>query len=1597
MIKFIENIGDYFSQNYFDEEFPKKVFSKSGFVHKKKDDKGERVDNHIEDFNKKIGGLREKYFQFKNDFLSVRRIEDKNKFAHNFNQLLLDALGYSGQAPYDQPVQMEDDTIIPVRNRFMKGDKPYLYVMEMTPLIREGDNDPDGLYEQNYTYDDWEKVLPKKFKDYEIKPEVIKDALSELFLLPEDERPKYVILLGTPKVFLLQFEKWKFDSYLLFDIEELFEQTRIPKHKDYLALFYALLAKKQFVSDSDSILSSLEEDAHKASYGVTQNLKNAVVFAVQEIANEAILYRKSQMKSNQSELRKVAELMKNENFARELKDECLTFVYRLLFLFYAESREDLEILPTKDSVYQKGYSLEMLRDLEMVNLRTEDSRNGFFFSDTLWQLFDFVHKGSKHEDGFELRPLDSPLFDNTQMPHLSGIRFRNFKLQEIIRKLSLTERTKKKGVGRISYANLGINQLGSVYESLLAYSGFFANEAMIEVKAAKDKTGKDGTFVVPYSRRGDFKEAEILKDPENPKDDFIIPEGHFVYRLNGRDRKKSASYYTPEVLTQCTVHYTLKGILDKLKERQQFEDHKIKGEECADEILELKILEPAMGAAAFHNEVINQLAVAYLELKENEEISKGRQRITPGNYKDELQKVKAYIAANNVYGVDINPTAVELGKLSLWLNCMHKNMETPFFAHRLGVGNAVVGAWLKVYKSGDFLEEFPTTGTPKQREKSLPKEWWNKAPKRIEWKKAGLGRDEDEIYHFLLPDSNMVPSYGIKLLKEELTDDEKKAFTSWKSDFTSPISKHEYKRLVRISKVIDYLFEEHYKQIKGVIKDTTSVYKIYGQSNPQISLKGYDEKERLAESRNDRSAPYYKLKMIMDYWCSLWFWDVRELSSLPSREEWYNEIESLLQVDTKVLGENVSDEDIKKAIKQNTSDLSIYGNSNRLELVEKISKSNRFFHNELEFCEVFKERNGFDVIVGNPPWLKLTFEAKSVISLKKPEVEIKKMDAARVDIILSNALSEDNELKAIFTSEWIEIESVSEFMGANQNYPLLQGQQTNLYKCVVSNAFLLLNNNGFSGILHPETIFDDPNGQPLRKEIYPRLKFYFRFQNALKLFAEIGDRKKYCSVIYSGKKGEIKVSAISNLFHPSTIYQSFGHGGNEVCEGIKVKNPTNSKFEWNLKGHSDRIIKIGKEELQLFADVFENGVDWSSCKMVSFHSKSMIDVIEAIRLLPNKIGNVRYKSTECHHETNAVKKHKYLKKETKFPDVNKYELVYSGPHFYVSDPLYKTPRSICTEKGHYDVIDKTKMEESFWPRTNYIPNTQIDDFIKNMGDFEGVKWVDKYKLGFSKMLNLEGERTLQGAILAPKISHINGLISVVLLDNNSLVEFCGLCSSIPFDFFIKTLGASNLTDSRIQALPMGVNNSFRDDIYARVLRLNCLNSAYKLLWEELFNESFKSINWTKDDQRLSTWNILKKEWKIQYSLQNYYERRQALVEIDVLCAMSMGLSLEHLILMFSSQFPVLEQNEDDTWYDQKGNIVFTCSKGLTGVGLDRGDWDKIKDLKEGDTYEYVIPESKTELYAGQSLTFYAPFDKCDRIEDYKTAWAHFEKVFTDKN
>jgi hypothetical protein len=156
-------------------------------------------------------------------------------------------------------------------------------------------------------------------------------------------------------------------------------------------------------------------------------------------------------------------------------------------------------------------------------------------------------------------------------------------------------------------------------------------------------------------------------------------------------------------------------------------------------------------------------------------------------------------------------------------------------------------------------------------------------------------------------------------------------------------------------------------------------------------------------------------------------------------------------------------------------------------------------------------------------------------------------------------------------------------------------------------------------------------------------------------------------------------------------------------------------------------------------------------------------------------------------------------------------------------------------------------------------------------------------------------------------------------------------------------------------------------------------------------------NWVKSDVRLSKdFKNLRSKWMKEFPLISDYERRQALIEIDVLIASALGITLKELCSIYRIQFPVLRKNENDTWYDQKGRIVFTCSKGLPGVGFSRPEWDEIKGMKAGMVERKITDDTLPGGPRERTIVYHAPFDRCDREKDYEVAWKEFEKRFKDK-
>lgn len=623
-----------------------------------------------------------------------------------------------------------------------------------------------------------------------------------------------------------------------------------------------------------------------------------------------------------------------------------------------------------------------------------------------------------------------------------------------------------------------------------------------------------------------------------------------------------------------------------------------------------------------------------------------------------------------------------------------------------------------------------------------------------------------------------------------------------------------------------------------------------------------------------------------------------------------------------------------------------------------------------------------------------------------------------------------------------------------------------MFKCFLPQAWMIGASKGVGGFLYPEGVYDDPKGGRFRKELYPRLRLHAQFQNQRILFP-IGHRVKFSLNVFTTQAGEqVEFDNIANLFMPKTIDLSMSHDSSGMVGGIK-----NDEDDWDESGHQQRIIRVTLETLGLFAKLYDaEGTPPLEARLPAIHSTQLLSVLEKFAAEPKTLSSLKgdYFTTPstCWNEVNA-QKDGTIKRLTQFP-ASVGQWVLSGPHFYVGTPFYKTPRAICTEKGHYDILDLTTISDDYLPRTNYSPACDEAEFLKRttkvpwVDEVEQEQWrtdgadpskepkprlvTDYYRLVNREMIGSSSERTMISTIVSKGVTHINTCLGTTFKRSQDMLDYFGMCLSVPVDYRVKSTGMGHANTTLINQLPVLAKDSYRADIHSRALTLVGLTSSYAELWRTCFSEQFNLLRWAKHDTRLEKdfFKNLTPQWQRNCALRTDYERRQALVEIDVLVAMALGLTLEELKTIYRVQFPVMRQYEADTWYDQTGRIVFTASKGLVGVGLPRkaanidslytlkiGDingrtvtpvwrddtkksekeiaklmptqeqpkemiplgWEDICDLKSGSVFKTVQDDTVPNGPVTRTIEYIAPFDKCDREQDYGTVWAEFERRF----
>lgn len=1400
---------------------------------------------------------------------------------------------------------------------------------------------------------------------------------SALFVA--DDAPDLVLVLAGRWVLLAERERWAEGRYLAVDMQLVCERNDAKKSGE-IDRALTCLSAQSIAPDADGKLwwhGALEASV-KHTVGVSKDLRDGVRLSIEIIANEVVTRRCD---------KELDPLPASE--AQPLAKQALRFLYRILFLLYAEASPELGVLPVGAREYDQGYSLDRLRELVQVELASQRARSGTHLYESLAVLFRFVDTGhipatvggdsdeqdSAFAEGLTFNALRADLFRPEATAHIDAVGLGNAAVQQVLTHLLLSKESRGKDRGFISYAELGINQLGAVYEGLMSYTGFFAETDLYEV--AKNGDGSKGSWVVPVERADGIAPADFVKtdDPRTGELRPVLhPSGSFVFRLAGRERQQSASYYTPEVLTRFTVGQALEELFDQDGQTT-----------TAAEILQMTVCEPALGSGAFAIEAVRQLAEQYLKRRQHEL----GMRIDPDEYPRRLQEVKAYLALHNVYGVDLNATAVELAEISLWLDTMVQGLAAPWFGLHLRRGNSLVGARRAVYPRSQVSNKSWLADVPRD----VP------LTSLVEDIEAGRVADEG-IHHFLLPADGWGAAADAKEAAA-LARESASQLKTWRKGVRSKPTQPQVNLLVELAHRVEVLWQIAYRRLKIAEQEVRRAIPVWGVDD--LPAGGAVQREQIEAALADSNGAYQRLRRTMDAWTALWFWPLTDETTTvdgnrvepPTLAQWIAGLQALLgrspevrkkSLPRETLASSVGWDDLNEAEKLELAFANALPVADVLRahpwlaVCDRVAKQHGFFHWNLDFATVFAE-GGFNLQVGNPPWVRPRSDVDALLAEGDPWWKlIVKPSQTLIQEKRAKTLTQAGVTDLVVDGT-TDVACTAEFVGSLAQYPHLQGFQPDLYRCFMEQAWRLGSERGVVGLIHLDTHFTDDKAGLLRAEAYRRLRRHWEFSNELQLF-EIGHQRHYSVSIYAQHRPAVSFRHAVSLYHPDTVSRSLVHDGSGLEPGLK-----DDEGNWDQRPHRRRITQVTEDVLATWHAVLEDSATpIQQTRMVYAVNRSSASALDKLSSLP-RIGGLGLRFSPGWHETGDRKKG-YFETHWGTPDTWD-QVILQGPHLYVATPLNKTPNKTMLSNLDWSSSDFETLAPDAVPITAYRPASDryvYDCAYTDWGDGDNPEPArDHYRVAWRNMGVNTNERTLISALIPPGPAHVNGVSSagVPAGELSDLVATNGYLSSLVNDFAVRVVPKATISMGTLNRLPW-TSGHLQAELILRTLRLNAVTDAYADLWAKCWFPEFTSDSWTGGlyHSRRPELGVVGPIWTRDTPLRVAADRRQALVEIDALVALMFGLTPDELCTIYRTQFAVLHGYDRNVYfYDANGRLV--PNSVLTA-------W-----RKKGDR---ITQDERTATnQAGNTYTYELPFVTLDREADMRQAYAHFQRRLEERS
>ena len=790
---------------------------------------------------------------------------------------------------------------------------------------------------------------------------------------------------------------------------------------------------------------------------------------------------------------------------------------------------------------------------------------------------------------------------------------------------------------------------------------------------------------------------------------------------------------------------------------------------------------------------------------------------------------------------------------------------------------------------------------------------------------------------------------------------------AWKKSVTGKApTKEQAKKLTNLAARVESLWAITLSKMRIAEDQIRRDIDIWGRET-EHTAKNVRREQIEQELLHDAEGAYLRLCLAMDAWNALTFWPLTATDQLPDLDEWLAALTDILG--TEVTARDAAQGQLGRAdswdelVQLERTEIELSGARKIETVLEKhpwlntvrtVAAEQGFFHWDLDFAAVFA-RSGFDLQVGNPPWVRPDVKIDDLYAELDPWFALAHKPTQAVKKERRERLNTDPRIRDLVFAGAGETVATAAVLGNIADYPLLKDQRPDLYRAFLDRAWKNMGPGASVALIHPKSHLTEKQATVLRRAAYHRLRRNWHFSNKLGLFDIGTDEKNFDVSVYGGFREAVRFLHCGGAHHPQTIALSLGHNGHGPVPAFKT-----DEGEWDLRPHKDRVQIVDATVLSVWHAILEDDdIPLDETRTIHIVNSEATLVLQKLAGA-QRIGVKNLKFSGGWNETTA-RKQGYFEAGWEQPS-NWADVILQGTHIGVSTPMIKQPNSSMKSGKDWSSVDIETMPPSFIPATTYQPTrdskpTYDQDYPK--WEINGIQRSprESFRVAWRQMAAPTGFRTLYPALIVPGAAHVNGVVSLGAGDAGvgSIAVVGASMSSLLSDFLVRSVG-SHLWPGLIQRLPYPARG-FDRLLSKRYLRLNCLTEAYAPLWEEVVGEP----------------------WGVDTPLRRDEERRTAQVEIDAIVALSLGVTADELCMIYRTQFPVMRRYDQEDRFDANGRKV---PKEIVKADA------KLKDGAELSVADrtWVHPQSDVEY------VYEYPFRQLDREADMREAYARFEET-----